>query len=236
MNDSPLLSRRGFLATAGAAAAAGLLKPALALAEDARPADPFTLPPLPYAFDALEPAIDKETMQIHHDKHHAAYVANLNKAIITSEHVGKPIETLLKGLSTLPADLQTAVRNHGGGHHNHALFWTAMKPGGGGEPSGKLADAIKGAFTSFDAFRTAFNEKAVKHFGSGWAWLVSKDGKLELLSLPNQDSPLSSGATPILGLDVWEHAYYLKYQNRRADYVNAWWGVVNWEEVGKRLP
>ncbi len=236
MNESPILSRRGFLTAAGAVAAAGLLRPTLGFAEDARPADPFSLPALPYGFDALEPAIDKETMQIHHGKHHAAYVAGLNKAVAGTEHAKKSIEELLKGLSSLPAEIQTPVRNAGGGHHNHSIFWTSMKNGGGGEPGGKLGDAIKGAFTSFDAFKTAFSEKAVKHFGSGWAWLVAKDGKLELMSLPNQDSPLSGGATPILGLDIWEHAYYLKYQNKRADYVNAWWSIVNWDDVAKRLP
>ncbi|MCE9582389.1 MAG: superoxide dismutase [Planctomycetes bacterium] len=236
MNDSPILTRRGFLGVAGAAAAIGLIRPLGVFAEDPKPADAFTLAPLPYGFDALEPAIDKETMQIHHDKHHAAYVANLNKAVAGTEHAKKSVEDLLKGLSGLPADIQTAVRNHAGGHFNHTLFWNSMKKGGGGEATGKLADAIKGSFTSFDAFKTAFSDKATKHFGSGWAWLSAKDGKLEISSLPNQDSPLSAGSTPILGLDVWEHAYYLKYQNKRADYINAWWSIVDWDSVGKRLP
>ncbi|NUN48164.1 MAG: superoxide dismutase [Candidatus Brocadiae bacterium] len=229
------LSRRHFLAAAGATAALGLARPLATLGEDLRAADSFILTPLPYPVEALEPAIDRETMTIHHGKHHAGYVANLNKAVAGTPHARKKIEELLTTLAELPAEIQGQVRNNGGGHHNHMLFWTGMKGGGGGEPTGKLADAIKSTFAGFDAFKTAFAEKAMKQFGSGWAWLVAREGKLELMSLPNQDSPLTIGATPILGLDVWEHAYYLKYQNRRADYVNAWWSVVDWTTVGSRF-
>jgi superoxide dismutase, Fe-Mn family len=197
-----------------------------------------TLPPLPYDFTALEPHIDAQTMQIHHDKHHQAYVNNLNAALDKHpELYEKTLEQLLRGISGLPDDIRTAVRNHGGGHHNHSLFWTIMAPagkGGGGEPSGGLADAIKQAFGGFAAFKEQLSAAAIGRFGSGWAWLTFAGGKLEVFSTANQDSPLMDGKIPVLGLDVWEHAYYLKYQSRRPDYVAAWWNVLNWAEVAKR--
>ncbi|HET7791547.1 MAG TPA: superoxide dismutase [Gemmatimonadales bacterium] len=200
---------------------------------------PHTLPPLPYDFGALEPHIDAQTMQIHHDKHHQAYVNNLNAALDKHPDLHKKtLDDLLKGINSVPEDIRTAVRNNAGGHHNHSLFWTVMAPagkGGGGEPSGKLADALKGAFGGFAKFKEALTAAASTRFGSGWAWLVTSGGKLEVLSTANQDSPVMDGKTPILGLDVWEHAYYLKYQNRRPDYITAWWNVVNWGEVAKRL-
>lgn len=195
----------------------------------------FELPQLPYAFDALEPYIDKQTMEIHHDKHHGGYVNNLNKAVEGTDLEGKSLEDLLKSVSKYPA----AVRNNGGGHFNHSLFWTVMKKGGGGLPSGKLAEAINSAFGSFEEFKSKFANAAATRFGSGWAWLISSDGKLDITSTPNQDNPLMDVAekkgTPILGLDVWEHAYYLKYQNKRPDYVSNWWNVVNWEEAAKKF-
>jgi len=200
---------------------------------------PHTLPPLPYDFGALEPHIDAQTMQIHHDKHHQAYVNNLNAALDKHPDLHKKtLDDLLKGINSVPEDIRTAVRNNAGGHHNHSLFWTVMAPagkGGGGEPSGKLADALKGAFGGFAKFKEALTAAASTRFGSGWAWLVTSGGKLEVLSTANQDSPVMDGKTPILGLDVWEHAYYLKYQNRRPDYITAWWNVENWGEVAKRL-
>ena len=197
----------------------------------------FELPSLPYAYEALEPFIDAQTMQIHHDKHHAAYVANLNAALEKHpELAGKTVEELLKNLEAIPDDIRAAVRNHGGGHANHSLFWTIMGPNAGGEPQAALRSAIEKQFGSFVQFQEQFTQAAGKHFGSGWAWLAQKqDGSLTVLSLPNQDSPLSQGMTPILCLDVWEHAYYLKYQNKRADYIAAWWNVVSWNEVAKRM-
>jgi Fe-Mn family superoxide dismutase len=193
------------------------------------------VPALPYSFDALEPHIDARTMEIHHDKHHAAYVSNLNKALEGHADLQKKrVEDLLRDIKKVPEDIRTAVQNNGGGHANHTLFWTIMSADGGGEPEGELADAIAESFKSFSAFKEQLSDAAVKRFGSGWSWLsVGKDG-LKVHSTPNQDSPLMEGRTPILGLDVWEHAYYLKYQNRRPDYVAAWWNVVNWEEVGRR--
>lgn len=194
------------------------------------------LPSLPYAFDALEPHIDARTMEIHHDKHHAAYVNNLNGAIKGhSDLVGKSIEDLLKGLSSLPESVRTAVRNNGGGHANHTLFWDIMGPEGGGEPKGDLADAIRRDFGGLDKLKKEVNAAGAGRFGSGWAWLVQNGDKLEVTSTANQDSPLSDGKTPILGIDVWEHAYYLNYQNRRPDYLEAWWNVVNWEKVAARF-
>jgi superoxide dismutase, Fe-Mn family len=191
----------------------------------------FTLPALPYAHDALEPHIDAQTMQIHHGKHHQAYVDNLNKAITGSPHENKSLEELVKSAGTI----SPAVRNNGGGHWNHSFFWEILGPNAGGQPSGSLADAINGAFGSFDAFKEKFNNAGMTRFGSGWAWLIVKDGKLEVSSTPNQDNPLMDVAevkgTPILGADVWEHAYYLKYQNKRADYLNAFWNAVNWKKV-----
>ncbi len=194
-----------------------------------------TLPPLPYAFDALEPHIDAKTMEIHHDKHHAGYVNNLNAALKDHPELqGKSVEALLADLDAVPEAIRTAVRNNGGGHANHSLFWTVIGPGGGGEPKGALAEAIKSELGGFAKFKEDFAKLAATRFGSGWAWLSVKGGKLHLCSSANQDSPLSEGATPILGLDVWEHAYYLKYQNRRADYAAAFWNVVNWDEVARR--
>jgi superoxide dismutase, Fe-Mn family len=196
---------------------------------------PYELPPLPYDYDALAPTIDEQTMRIHHGKHHQAYVDNLNKAVEGTELDGTPIEELVQQLDRLPEDRRTAARNNGGGHANHSLFWQIMKPGGGGEPSGALAEAIEAAFDGVDDVKAKLNDSGVKRFGSGWTWLVVKDGSLEVTSTPNQDSPLMDGATPILGIDVWEHAYYLNYQNRRPDYLAAWWNVVNWDEVGRRF-
>ena len=195
----------------------------------------FELPNLPYDYDALEPYIDKQTMEIHHTKHHNAYVTNLNKAVEGTDMEGKSLEDLMKKVSGLP----TAVRNNGGGHYNHSLFWTLMKKGGGRVPSGELEKEITSAFGSFEEFKKKFSEAAATRFGSGWAWLVVTNGKLAVTSTPNQDNPLMDVAdvkgTPILGLDVWEHAYYLKYQNKRPEYIENWWNVVNWEEVSKRL-
>jgi superoxide dismutase, Fe-Mn family len=195
----------------------------------------FTLPDLPYDFGALEPHIDAQTMQIHHDKHHQTYVDKLNDAVKGTDLENKDVETLLREFSSVPDDKKTAVKNHGGGHANHSLFWQIMGPNGGGAPSGDVASAIDGAFGSFDSFKEKFAAAAAGVFGSGWAWLVSSGGKLDIIGRPNQDSPLMDGLTPILGLDVWEHAYYLKYQNRRPDYITAWWNVVNWDEVGSLL-
>jgi len=195
-----------------------------------------TLPALPYDFGALEPHIDAQTMQIHHDKHHQAYVNNLNAALDKHpEWHNKSLEELLRGINSVPEDIRTAVRNNGGGHHNHSLFWTIMGPKAGGEPSGKLADAIGKAFGDFAKFKEAVATAATTRFGSGWAWLVKAGGKVEIISTANQDSPVMEGKFPVMGLDVWEHAYYLKYQNRRPDYVTAWWNVVNWQEVGRRF-
>ena len=196
----------------------------------------FELPPLPYSEDALEPHVDARTMSIHHDKHHAAYTNNLNSALEGQPDLaGKSIEALLGGLNAVPEAIRTAVRNNGGGYANHNLFWEIMGPGGGGEPSGDLAAAIADAFGSFTAFKEQFAKAATTRFGSGWAWLyVGQDGKLAIGSAPNQDTPLMEGNTPILGLDVWEHAYYLNYQNRRPDYIAAWWNVVNWDAVAQK--
>ncbi|MDQ0351029.1 Fe-Mn family superoxide dismutase [Alkalibacillus filiformis] len=195
----------------------------------------FELPELPYAYDALEPHIDQETMNIHHTKHHNTYVTKLNAALEGHADLqDKSLEELLQNLDSLPSDIQTAVRNNGGGHANHTLFWTILSPNGGGEPTGELAEKIKEAFGSFDQFKEDFAAAGAGRFGSGWAWLVVKNGNLEITSTPNQDTPVMEGVTPILGLDVWEHAYYLKYQNRRPDYINAFWNVVNWDEVSKR--
>jgi len=196
----------------------------------------YSLPELPYAYDALEPHIDARTMEIHHSKHHQAYINKVNAALEGTDLADKCIVELMKGLSSVPADIQGAVRNNGGGHANHSLFWTVMSADGGGDPTGDLADAINAAFGSVDAMREKFNAAAATQFGSGWAWLsVDDGGKLVVEGTPNQDTPLSAGRTPILGLDVWEHAYYLNYQNRRPDYVSAFWNVVNWGEVARRF-
>jgi Fe-Mn family superoxide dismutase len=196
-----------------------------------------TLPPLPYASNALEPHIDAQTMEIHHGKHHNAYVTNLNAALEKAPALAdKPLETLLKSLDSVPEAVRAAVRNNGGGHWNHSQFWRTMGPDGGGGPTGTLADAIDSAFGDFEKFKEAFNAAGAARFGSGWVWLVNEGGKLAITSTPNQDNPLMDGKpAPILGNDVWEHAYYLKYQNRRPDYLKAWWNTVNWEEVGKRF-
>ncbi len=194
----------------------------------------FQLPELPYAYDALEPHFDKETMEIHHTKHHAGYTNNLNNAL-EGKGIDKPIEAILKDLDSIPEDIRQAVRNNGGGFYNHAVFWTLLSPNGGGEPKGDLKKAIDDAFGSFDAFKEAFSSAAAKRFGSGWAWLIVKNGKLEIISTANQDSPLSDGNEVLIGLDVWEHAYYLKYQNKRPDYIKAFWNVINWDEVNKRF-
>ena len=194
----------------------------------------FELPQLPYAYDALEPHIDKETMNIHHTKHHNTYVTNLNNALEGHADLqSKSLEELISNLDAVPESIRTAVRNNGGGHANHSLFWKILSPNGGGTPSGELLDAINKKFGSFDAFKEEFTKAATGRFGSGWAWLVVNNGELEVTSTPNQDSPLMEGKTPILGLDVWEHAYYLKYQNRRPEYISAFWNVVNWDEVAK---
>jgi Fe-Mn family superoxide dismutase len=196
----------------------------------------FSLPPLPYAYNALEPVIDDATMHLHHEKHHAAYVNNLNAALKDHPDLQSlSLDDLLRGInSKVPEAIRTAVRNNGGGHSNHSMFWTIMSPKGGGQPSGALAQAIEKELGGFEAFKTKFNDAGLKRFGSGWAWLVLKNGKLEVTSTANQDSPIMDGLYPVMGNDVWEHAYYLKYQNRRGDYLNAWWNAVNWEEVGKR--
>ena len=195
-----------------------------------------TLPPLPYPADALEPSIDKQTMEVHHGKHHAAYVNNLNAALEKHpELMSKGVEDLLRGINTVPQDIRTAVRNHGGGHANHSMFWQIMAPRAGGPPTGAIADALTSSFGSYDGFKDQFTKAAVGLFGSGWAWVIDQGGRLVIETTANQDSPLMEGKTPVFGLDVWEHAYYLKYQNRRADYINAWWNVVNWVEIGKRL-
>ena len=194
----------------------------------------YTLPDLPYAYDALEPYIDEETMHLHHDKHHNTYVTNLNAAIEKHPELGeKTVEELLADFSSVPEDIQTAVRNNGGGHANHTFFWEILGPNAGGEPTGAIKEAIDEAFGSFEDFKEEFKAAATGRFGSGWAWLVGKDGKLAITSTANQDSPLMDGQTPVLGLDVWEHAYYLKYKNVRPDYINAFWSVVNWDKVNE---
>jgi Fe-Mn family superoxide dismutase len=196
----------------------------------------FTLPALPYDFAALEPHIDAQTMQIHHGKHHQAYVNNLNAAVEKApELASRSLDDLMRGINSVPESVRTAVRNNGGGHWNHSMFWQIMGPKAGGEPGGKLGEAIKSAFGDFAKFREQFAAAGVGRFGSGWAWLVNEGGRLSITSTPNQDNPLMEGKQAILGLDVWEHAYYLKYQNKRPDYITAWWNVVNWGEVGKRF-
>ncbi len=196
----------------------------------------YELPELPYAYDALEPHIDKETMNIHHTKHHNTYVTNVNNALEGNDQLlSLSVEDLVADLDSVPENVRTAVRNNGGGHANHSLFWSILSPNGGGEPSGELATAINNKFGSYDGFKDTFAKAATTRFGSGWAWLVVSGGELEVTSTPNQDSPLMEGKTPILGLDVWEHAYYLNYQNRRPDYITSFWNVVNWDEVTKRF-
>ena len=198
---------------------------------------PFTVPPLPYAFDALEPHIDAKTMEIHHDKHHAAYVTNANKALESAPDLAnKTVEELLaNNCAIVPENIRTAIRNNAGGHYNHSMFWTILGPGAGGDPTGNLASAINAAFGSFATFKEKFGAAATTRFGSGWAWLVKAGGKVDVISTANQDCPIMEGKFPVIGLDVWEHAYYLKYQNRRPDYISAWWNVVNWKEAEKRF-
>ena len=193
----------------------------------------YTVPDLPYDYSALEPHVDEATMRVHHDKHHQAYVDKANAALEGTEWADKPIEEVLKNLDSLPSDKQGPVRNNGGGHYNHSLFWEWMSPDGGGEPSGELADAINEKFGSFDDFKTKFKEAGVARFGSGWVWLVHDGSGVDITTTPNQDNPISEGKTPLLGCDVWEHAYYLKYQNKRPDYIEAWWNTVNWDKVAE---
>jgi Fe-Mn family superoxide dismutase len=193
----------------------------------------YEVPPLPYDYNALEPTIDEQTMHLHHDKHHQAYVNAANGLLEGTEWADKPVEEVLKNLSSLPSDKQTGVRNQAGGHYNHSLFWEWMSPNGGGEPDGALADAINSAFGSFDEFKAQLKDAGVKRFGSGWSWLVHDGSGLAVVSTANQDNPISDGKTPLLGVDVWEHAYYLTYQNRRPDYLDAWWNVVNWDKVAE---
>jgi len=196
----------------------------------------FTLPPLPYPSDALEPNIDKMTMEIHHGKHHNAYVTNLNAALEKAPELqSKSLEDLVKGINSVPDAIRTAVRNNGGGHLNHSMFWQIMAPNAGGAPTGAIADALNSSFGSFDKFKEQFKAAAVGRFGSGWAWVIDMGGKLAIESTPNQDNPMMDGKKPVFGIDVWEHAYYLKYQNRRPDYIDAWWNVVNWAEINRRL-
>jgi Fe-Mn family superoxide dismutase len=195
----------------------------------------YELPDLPYAYEALEPHIDADTMRFHHDKHHATYVSRANEALEGTEWADKPVEEVLKSLDALPENIRTVVRNNGGGHYNHALFWESMSPNGGGAPSGALGDAINSAFGSFDELKGAIRARGIGQFGSGWSWLVLDGGSLTVLGTPNQDNPISQGQIPLLGVDVWEHAYYLKYQNRRPDYIEAWFNVVNWDKVAERF-
>jgi Fe-Mn family superoxide dismutase len=235
-----MMTRREALHRTGMAAAvitaAGVLDLNAQTPTAPAPTGPFTLPKLPYAFDALEPYIDAKTMEIHHDKHHAAYVANLNKAVAGQNAIAsKSVEDLVRDLNSVPEAIRTAVRNNGGGHANHSLFWTTLKKGENGKPKGPLAQAIDKKFSNYDGFKEQFTKAATTVFGSGWAWLnVDKSGDLIVESLPNQDSPLSQGKTPILGLDVWEHAYYLKYQNRRPEYIAAFFNVIDWDAVADR--
>jgi Fe-Mn family superoxide dismutase len=196
---------------------------------------PFEVPPLPYDYAALEPHIDEQTMRVHHDKHHQAYVDNANKALEGTEWDDRPVEEVLRSLDSLPEEIRTAVRNNAGGHANHSFFWEIMSPAGGGEPDGDLAEAINSAFGGLASLIEQVNDAGVKRFGSGWTWVVVDNGSLSVMSTANQDAPISEGKTPILGIDVWEHAYYLKYQNRRPDYLAAWWNVVNWHEVARRF-
>jgi superoxide dismutase, Fe-Mn family len=236
-----MTTRRNFLYLLGASTTGTFLGVtssswAAPAAATAATKDVFKLPPLTYDYKALEPHIDAATMKFHHDKHHAAYVKNLNAAVNKyPELKTKSVEQLLTSLSTLPKDIQATVRNNGGGHYNHTMFWRIMGPKSGGMPTGAIATAIKSQFGTFDTFKTQFNEAGTKLFGSGWVWLVNDKNKLKIITTPNQESPISQGLYPIMGNDVWEHAYYLNYQNRRPDYLSAWWNVINWTEVNKRF-
>ena len=230
----PPMTRRHFLRAAGASAAALTLAPLTVRAADDKAAG-FTLPKLPYPYDALEPNISAEIMKLHHDAHHQAYVTNLNKALEGHPALlNKPIGSILRDIDTLPENIRQTVINNGGGHANHSMFWEIMGPRGGGSPSGELAKDINAAFGSFDKFKDKLSTTAITRFGSGWGWLVLNKGKLEVLSLPNQDSPLLKGQMPIMGIDVWEHAYYLQYKQKRPDYVKAWWNTANWKDIGER--
>lgn len=236
--NTPQITRRGIFHLGFASAVTALFgnsliaRAATPPAPSVAPTGPYTLPPLPYPYEALEPSIDAETMHLHHDKHHQAYITNANKLLADQPELAKlSPEELLLNLDKTPESIRTGLRNNVGGHLNHSLFWLMMSPKGGGVPSGALAGEIQKTFGSFEEFQKQFNDAALKRFGSGWAWLVFKDGKLSIVSTPNQDPPLLEGQTPLLGLDVWEHAYYLKYQNRRPDYITAWWNVVNWPFV-----
>ena len=233
METSVINTRRQFLSTAAALTASATVLPTAASAAEKG----FELPPLPYSFDALAPVIDAQTMQIHHDKHHAGYVSKLNASLEGMMNLSsRSVEDLLTNLETLPAAVQKSVRNNGGGHANHSLFWKTMRPPtDDNTPTGKVAEAIESKFGSFANFQETFAGAATSVFGSGWAWLVSSPAGLDVISMPNQDSPIMAGQKPLLGLDVWEHAYYLKYQNRRPDYIDAWWKVVNWDEVAKQM-
>ncbi len=233
--------RRQFLQTLAISAGAWSVGSAISLNQAVaepqakNPKSEFTLPPLSYAYKALEPHIDARTMRLHHDKHHAAYVKNLNAAVAKYPKLqGKSVEYLVENLSKFPLDIQKAVRNNGGGHINHTMFWEIMAPQGSSKPTGKLAAAIDKSFGSFEKFQAQFVEAGTKHFGSGWVWLVLKNNQLQIVTTPNQDSPLMAGLQPVMGNDLWEHAYYLTYQNKRPDYLKAWWKVLNWTEVGKR--
>ena len=231
------MTRRELLSAAAAAAVAAVASPRLAAGGQTQaPAGPYTLAPLPYPAAALEPHIDAQTMTIHHDRHHQTYVTGLNTALAKEPAVAsRSLEDPLRNLGTVPEGIRTAVQNHGGGHFNHIQFWTLMAPNAGGPPTGAAAAAITGTFGNFETFRDRFNQAAASRFGSGWAWLSDEKGKLVIHSTANQDTPLAEGRKPIIGLDVWEHAYYLKYQNRRAEYVSAFWNVINWTEVNRRL-
>ena len=230
-----MMTRRQALQITALAAASVAAFPS-AQAQPAAPTGPFKLPPLPYAFDALEPHIDARTMEIHHDKHHAAYVTNLNKALVGHDNLaGKSIDDLVRGFAQVPEAIRPAVRNAGGGHANHALFWQMMKKNGGGEPKGALGQALEKKFGTYDKFKEEFTAAATKVFGSGWAWLTLDGKELKIESTPNQDSPLTAGRVPLLGLDVWEHAYYLKYQNRRPEYITAFYNVIDWDFVTARF-
>jgi superoxide dismutase, Fe-Mn family len=236
LNRRTLLKVAGGLTiAAGAAHLQGIEPQVEATATKSTNASGFELPPLPYAYDALEPYIDTQTMHLHHDKHHQAYVNNLNAALQDHPFAHLSIEEVMRRLNELPEPLRTAVRNNGGGHLNHTLFWQLMIPGGSTQPIGALAKSINRTFGSFDAFKTAFNDAGSKHFGSGWVWLIlNRHGNLQIVSTPNQDNPLTEGAHPIMGNDLWEHAYYLKYHNRRPEYLQAWWNILNWDQATKR--
>lgn len=235
--DSPTPTATPTATPATEATLANTLFPPVAYPDRELSASPAQLPKLPFAYDALEKAIDAETMKLHHDRHHATYVENLNEALQKHPELqNRSVEAMLRDLNSIPEDIRETVRNNGGGHLNHTIFWQIMSPNGGGEPTGEIAQQINQTFGSFDAFRKQFNEEGEDRFGSGWVWLVrNEQGQLQIATTPNQDSPIMDGLYPIMGNDVWEHAYYLRYQNRRAEYLNNWWNVVNWSEINRRL-